>query len=234
MRETPSVIGLADKNGAVRLGWGLSGATISYWAHLEGESNWRRLTKFEIFSRGNHFEPIAISAEDPDAAYAFGPSEGRSAIWLIDLKDKDDPRLVFSHPLVDVSSPTRGRDGRLIGVRYDNGNPMVYYVDGRIKTMMDAVQKVEPGTFNTLHGSTLDEKTFVISLHSDVEATRFAVFDGAYQSSDRSGRCLTPITATPRLWRPCGPLPTYPARDGTRIPAYLSTPRRRAPPITCR
>jgi hypothetical protein len=117
---------ITDKHGAARIGWGQSGTTISYWARLESDSNWRRLTKFEIFSRENHFDPVAISAEDPNWAYAIGPAEGRDAIWLIDLKDKEDPRLVFSHPLVDVSNPILGRDGRMIGARSDNGNPMIF------------------------------------------------------------------------------------------------------------
>ena len=212
---------ITDKRGAVRLGWGLAGTTISYWAHLDGES-WRRLTKFEVFSRENHFEPIAISAEDPNTAYAFGPSEGRKAIWLIDLKDKEDPRLVFSHPVVDVSSPVLGRDGRLIGARYDNGNPMMYYTDDGIQAMMGAVQKLEPGQFSTVHGSSLDEKTFVIRSASDVDAPKFMVLDSdSHRLSkvgatypDRDPTSLAPMRAI-----------SYPARDGTRIPAYLSTPR---------
>jgi hypothetical protein len=70
---------ITDRQGQVRVGWGFVGTTISYWAHPEGESNWRRLTKFEVFSRENHFEPTAISEADPNLAYAFGPSEGRKA-----------------------------------------------------------------------------------------------------------------------------------------------------------
>ncbi len=99
---------ITDKHGHVRLGWGFSGTTISYWARLDGDSDWRRLTRFEVFTRENQFEPVAISAEDPNMAYALGPSEGRRAVWLIDLKDKEDPKLVFSHALVDVSGPHAG------------------------------------------------------------------------------------------------------------------------------
>jgi dienelactone hydrolase len=168
---------ITDKRGQVRLGWGLSGTTISYWANLDGESNWRRLTKFEIFSRENHFEPVAISAEDPNLAYAIGLSEGRNAIWLIDLKDREDPRLVFSHPIVDVSGPVLGRDGRLIGARYDNGYPMMFYTDGAVDTAMRGLQALRPGRFNTLHGMTRDEKVLVIRSMSDVDAPRFMVLD---------------------------------------------------------
>jgi dienelactone hydrolase len=213
---------ITDKQGTVRLGSGFSGTTMSYWAHLDGESSWRRLTKFEVFSRENHFNPIAISAEDPNLAYAIGPSEGRNAIWLIDLKDKEDPRLVFSHPLVDVSNPILGRDGHLIGARYDNGNPRIFYTDGRIESWMAAMQKIEPDKFNTINGSSLDEMKFVIRSVSDVDAPHFMVFDGNTQhlstaSPPYPGRDMTTLAPMRSI--------SYPARDGTRIPGYLSTPR---------
>jgi hypothetical protein len=161
---------ITDQHGQARLGFGFSGATISYWARLDGESNWTRLTKFEIFSRESHFTPLAISAEDPDLAYAIGPSEGREGIWLIDLKEKKDPRLVFSHPLVDVSNPIRGRDGRLIGVRYDDGYPLMYYTDDRIDALMRGVQKLIPGQFSTILDFTRDEKELLILSLSDIDA----------------------------------------------------------------
>lgn len=213
---------ITDKHGVARVGRGFAGTTISYWAHLDGDTNWRRLTKFEVFSRENHFEPIAVSADDPNAAYAIGPFEGRDAIWLMDLKDKEDPRLVFSHPLVDVSDPILGRDGRMIGARYDNGNPLVFYTDHRIEALMGAMQKIEPDKFNTLHGSSRDEMTFVIRSASDIDAAHFMVFDGNVQKvstlgapyPDRDKTMLAPMRSI-----------SYPARDGTRIPGYLSTPR---------
>ncbi len=218
---------ITDRHGTVRLGWGSSGTTLSYWVHLDGEANWRRLSKFEVFSREAHFEPIAISADDPNTAYAFGPSdEGREAIWLIDLKDKEDPRLVFSHPVVDVTSPILSRDGRLLGARYDNGNPMFYYTDDRIAALMGAIQRREPSTFNTVYESSADDKTLVIRLSSDIDAPRFMVLDTVAASLSMAGApypnrdlsTLAPMRAI-----------SYPARDGTRIPGYLSAPRGLSP-----
>jgi dienelactone hydrolase len=214
---------ITDKDGKVRLGWGSSGTTLSYWTRLDGEANWRRLFKFEMFSREAHFEPIAISAEDPNAAYAFGPSdEGREAIWLIYLKDKEDPRLVFSHPVVDVTNPILSRDGRMLGARYDNGNPMIFYTDDHIAAVMGAMQRKEPTTFNTVYESSIDDKVLVIRLSSDIDAPKFMVLDTVAASLSKVGSpypnrdlsTLAPMRAI-----------SYPARDGTLIPAYLSTPR---------
>jgi dipeptidyl aminopeptidase/acylaminoacyl peptidase len=212
---------ITDRHGHVRLGWGFSGTTISYWARLDGDSDWRRLTKFEVFTRENQFEPVAISAEDPNMAYALGPSEGRRAVWLIDLKDREDPKLVFSHPIVDVSGPLLGRDNRLIGVRYDDGYPLMYFEDRRIGTVMGVIQKLEPARFDQFHGSSRDERILLIRSLSDFDAPRFMMFNSDTNQLSNFGKPYPDRDpATLASMRPI----SYPARDGTRIPAYLSVP----------
>ncbi len=212
---------ITDKRGQIRLGYGASGTAISYYAHLDDDSNWRRLTKFEIFSRENHFKPLAISADDPNLAYAIGPSEGKSAVWLIDLKEKDDPKLVFAHPLVDVTHPILGRDSRLIGARYDNGYPMMYYADEQIDGFMRGLQKLAPGQFATIFEATLNEKILLIRSVSDVDAPRFSILNTETHELSKLGTTYPDRDVS--TLGPMRPL-SYPARDGTRIPGYLSTP----------
>jgi dienelactone hydrolase len=212
---------IADKHGQVRLGWGLSGTTVSYYAHLDGEHEWRRLTKFQVFTRDNHFDPIAISGEDANKAYAYGPSDGRKALWLIDLTDKEDPVLVFAHPAVDVGGPYIARDGRLLGVRYETGYPMMYYTDERMDELNHFFKERVPGSFSTISDSTHDKSVFIVRSYSDQEPPSFRVLDvgrhtmlslgSAYPDRDLS--TFAPMRSI-----------SYPARDGTPIPAYLSTP----------
>ena len=95
---------ITDRHGHVRLGWGFSGTTISYWGRLDGGSDWRRLTKFEVFTRENHFEPVAISAEDPNAPTRSGLSEGRDAVWLISIDLKERTGRIRSR----ILAPHRG------------------------------------------------------------------------------------------------------------------------------
>jgi dienelactone hydrolase len=212
---------VTDSHGQVRLGWGETENTISYWVRLDGDSNWRRLSKFELFSREDHFEPLAISAEDPSLAYAFGPAEGREAIWLIDLKDRGEPRLLFSHPLVDVTNANLSRDSRLIGARYDNGYPMTYYTDDSINALMRGIQKLDAGVFNTIEDSSLDNKVLLIRSLSDVGASKYSVLDtDTHQVMTVGANYPDRDTAMLGRMRPI----SYPARDGVPIPAYLSTP----------
>lgn len=211
---------ITDKRGQVRLGWGFEGSTISYYARL-GDRDWRRLTKFEVFTRENHFDPIAISGEESNKAYAYGPYEGRQALWLVDLTDKEDPTLVFSHPLVDVGSPMLAADGRLLGIHYDTGYPMMYFTDQRIQDMKDSIQELAHGKFSAIHGSTRDENAFVIRSYSDRDPSSFMVLDIKDHKAvalgapypDRDEASLASMRSI-----------SYPARDGTPIPAYLSQP----------
>jgi dipeptidyl aminopeptidase/acylaminoacyl peptidase len=212
---------VTDQRGQVRLGSGYSEGTVTFWVHLDGDQNWRRMIKFEIFSREKHFTPLAISAEDPNQAYAIGPSEGHDALWLIDLKDKDEPKLLFSHPLVDVAHPVLARDSRFIGARYDNGYPMMYYADGHIEAMMRGFQKLNPGQFSAIVESSLEDKNLLIRTVGDIDSSKFWVMDSDTHQVSRVGAAYPERdTATLAAMRPI----SYAARDGTVIPAYLSTP----------
>lgn len=211
----------ADTQGQVRLGWGYEGTAISYYARLAGDHDWRRLTKFEAFSRENRFDPIAISAEDPNKAYAFGEYEGRRALWLLDLTDKEDPTPVFVHPSVDVDGPITALDGRLLGVYYSTDRPMIYYTDAATKAMLGAIQNLYPGKFSTIAGSTRDEKIYVIRSYSDIEPSSFMVLDTTTHKASSLGAAY-PRRETAAL-APMRSI-SYAARDGARIPGYLSVP----------
>ena len=213
---------IADPGGEVRIGFGISGTVESYFARLKGDSNWRRLERFEAFSRNAHFEPVAISALDPNKAYAIAPSEGRAALWLIDLTDKADPELVFAHPVVSVSDAQLGPDGRLLGVHYETDYPNVYYIDGWTESAIAAVGKLQPNSFNTVVGSSRDAKVLVIYSRSDLAPSTFSILDtgAAELLATGGGSPALPATAMARM-KPI----SYPARDGTEIPGYLSLPR---------
>jgi dipeptidyl aminopeptidase/acylaminoacyl peptidase len=210
-----------DRRGQVRLGWGFSGTTVSYYARLDGDRDWRRLTNFEVFSRENHFEPIAISRDDPNKAYAIAPFEGRDAVWLMDLTDKEDPALVFAHPLVDVTDPIFANDGTLLGVQYETDYPLMYPTSERIRAIIEALKKVLPGKFNVVAASTRDDQVYVIRSVSDRDAPTYSVFDVRTAVLTRLGAPYPDLD--PASLPPMQSI-TYPARDGTEIPGFLSVP----------
>lgn len=211
-----------DSRGQARLGWGQEGAETSYYAHLLHEGEWRRLAKFEVFSKENNFEPIAISDEDPNKAYAIASSEGRDAVWLMDLTDKTDPTLVFAHPAVDASEPLLARDGHLLGVFYENEYPNVFFTDPKAKSLHEEIQRALPGVFSTVVDSSLDASVYVIRSFSDVKPPSYSVLDTGKHTLVVVGGPSKDLKAVNLAqMRPIH----YAARDGVEIPGYLTTPR---------
>ncbi|HTE41514.1 MAG TPA: prolyl oligopeptidase family serine peptidase, partial [Steroidobacteraceae bacterium] len=189
------------------------------FATVDGKE-WRKLEKASAFSKTN---PLARLAVNPATgrAYGFADYQGRKALWEFDLDDKEAPRVGFAHPKVDVGDVVTDGAGRVIGVTYETDRPAVQYIDEKLIAIVRGVNKGLPDTFNSIRSMSADGKKLVIAARSDVEAGRFFLFDVT------SGK-LSPIGAVyPQLdakqlarMRPV----EYAAKDGAKIPAYLTTP----------
>lgn len=222
LREHPPIRWfVTDAKGNVRLGSGYeSNPEIHYFARLENEDEWRRLAKIKVFTESDALRPIAV-APGTNKAYAVGDYEGRSALWEMDLTDRQEPQLVFSHPLVDASRPILTADGRLLGIRYELDRPFIYYTDQYARDLMGSIGKAVPDSFNFVSDYTRDEKTLVIQSFSDVDDSTYFILD------KRTSRLLEIGRAYPELNRQqLGRMRsiTYKAADGTEIPGYLTVP----------
>ncbi len=98
---------LTDRHGEVRLGWGYAqnSTEVSFFVRQErasGSHDWKLLFKRDAFGPGG-YQPLAICVDQPDCLFAMADSEGRDALWRIDLSGQAPPKLEFSHPAVDVA-----------------------------------------------------------------------------------------------------------------------------------
>lgn len=222
LNENPPIRNFAtDGRGNVRLGWGdTENLNTHYYARLEGEREWRRLTHIKAFTDTTALRPIAI-APWKNTAYAVGDYQGRDALWAIDLADKEEPRLLFNHPLVDAGEPLLTADKRLLGIRYDVERPYAYYETETGRALIDRLQKQFPNKFHHIVDSTEQEKTFVVQSSSDVDEGTYYLFDTDQDRLQRLG------TAYPELQQESLGRMTnivYKASDGTEIPGYLTVP----------
>jgi len=210
----------SDGQGNVRLGRGLVGTTYKYYARLEGEKQWRALTKVEAFEATDAYVPIAV-VPGTNSAYAFGPSGDRRGLYKIDLEDKAKPELIFEHPHVDVANAVRTADGRLIGVFYEVERPFAYFTDERLAGLMRSIRSIFPETFNVPVSASKDLKRMVIASRSDTEAGSFFLLDMETRKPTRIGRMYPELDPEqlPRMR-----YIEYKASDGVLIPAYLTAP----------
>jgi hypothetical protein len=212
----------ADANGDVRLGVGYiyNSGTTRYYVKLKSDKSWRLLTKIKHFDGTDPLKPVAFAPE-ADKVYATGEHDGRTALWFMDLTDREEPRLIYSNLQVDVSGPTRTPDQQLVGVLYETDRPAISYVDDRWYGIMDGVNRALPESFNYLAGVSDDRKLLVIGSDSDVDA-------GSYYLLDTGNLQVRPVgTMYPEL-KPerLGRMRSisYKATDGKEIPGYLTVP----------
>jgi dipeptidyl aminopeptidase/acylaminoacyl peptidase len=214
---------LSDHHGNPRLGWGLVDNTLRTEVQVRDmKSNaWHRLESYEVFSRQRVLQPIAVCSDRPDCAYAIGESEGRNALWRIDLTGVAAPTLEFAHPAVDVDDPIFANDGRLLGVEYETDRPFIYFTDAERARVMGSLNAALPDAFLTIIDATPDGREYLVRATSDVDAGTYYLLDL------RKGSLLRIGTAYPELDpAKLGRMRSiaYAAQDGTKIPGYLTVP----------
>jgi dipeptidyl aminopeptidase/acylaminoacyl peptidase len=214
---------VSDRAGNVRLGFGMDGLQLSYFARLADDKDWLRLERFKAFSDGDHMRPIAITRER-NKVYATASHEGRDALWEMDLADRENPVLIFSHPLVDADTPLLAKDGRMLGIFYETDRPFAFYTDDLAGSVIESVRRVLPaGNFNIITDYSLDEKMFVIHSSSDIDGGSYYLLnrtDGQLQKVGGAYPELEGVQATLARVQSI----RYPARDGVEIPGYLTVP----------
>lgn len=211
-----------DGAGNVRFGYGFSAnsAVLQYFARLDNDKKWLPLLKVKAFENTDALVPIAV-IPGSNRAFASGSYEGREALWEMDLADQVEPKLVFSHPLVDAAAPILTPDRKLIGIFYETDRPFVYYTDEDTRQLVGMINRALPNSFNHIVDYSEDRRLYVISAASDVEA-------GTYYLLRTDGNKLQRIaTAYPTLDpKTLGRMRSisYKARDGVEIPGYLTVP----------
>ena len=216
---------LADRHGEVRVGWGFEnhGTEISYYARYErspGTHVWKLLFKHDAFAQTG-YQPLAVCIDQPDCVFAMAGSEGRDALWRMDLTGATAPKLEFAHPAVDVAGPVFGSDGRLLGVVYETDRPFFFPVDPKVRAIIDALKAPLGNTFVRPVDSSSDENVFLVHTSSDIDPGTFYLLDVAKGSLRPIGSAYPDLDkkSLPRLQSI-----SFPAADGTTIPGYLTVP----------
>lgn len=213
---------ITDGRGNIRLGVGYQQDKIIQFARFEGDDTWHELSRVKAFESVQGFDPFAV-VPDSNFAYAFANKDGRQAVWKIDLTDKRDPELLFSHPDVDVDDPLFSADGRLLGIAYDAERPGAYYSDAHAAAAYAALRNALPGHSIVIVDATPDDLTYVVRAERDDTPPFFLLLTlkpggAALEVLARSAPGLVGTALATKNFV------TFKARDGTKIPGYLTLP----------
>lgn len=221
---------IADGQGHVRImglrpitGTGYSGARITYQYRKPGTSGWLPLSIVGGDSQTGHgFDPYAI---DPslNVTYGFDAQDGRRALFKIALDGSLKRDLVFARPDVDVDGLIQiGRQHRVVGATYVTDRRQVAFFDPELKSLQTSLAKALPNQpLVRFVDATADETKLLLWTGSDVDPGGYALFDKKTRHLDGLVRSRPPLEGI--VLAPVKAI-TFPAADGTSIPAYLTLP----------
>ncbi|MBT2187533.1 S9 family peptidase [Sphingobium sp. H33] len=195
----------------------------------DGYNNGRVVYQYRT-KPGGEWQPLPNPKFDPyyvdptlNVAYGLKSQDGRNVAYSLALDGSGKETMLFAHPTVDVDDfATIGRNSRVIGVIYTTDRSNVEYFDPAMRRLASALAKAIPALpLIRIVDSSQDERKLLISASSDTDPGRLYLLN-------RDTSAMTEVTPTrPAMEHvalaPMKPV-SFPARDGTMIPAYLTLP----------
>lgn len=207
----------ADTAAAGRL---LSG-NFRYHFRANGSKEWKALGEYDAVSETG-ITPLAVDA-DTDSAYVLKRLNGRDALYRVKLDDVGTETLIANDQSVDIDDVVRfGHGQRVIGYTYATDRRHTTYFDPEFKKLSASLGKALPNQpLVYFTGSSADGNKLLLFAGGDT-------IPGAYYLFDRKAHSLNELAlARPELeGKPLAAVRpiSYPATDGTQIPAYLTLP----------
>lgn len=233
MREQPDDATLryiADEQGQVRIkvqalsdiNGNLTGA-YRYFFRKPDSSRWVPLESLTIDGRPvERMIPLAVDSAR-NVAFGFVTKSGYDAIAEVALDGTGAGKLLMARGDVDVDGLIRiGRKNRVVGASYATEKREIAYFDPALAKLAADLGKALPDQpLVNIVGASADEQKLLLIASSDTQPGMVYLFD-------RKARALEPLLPLrPRLeGQAMGQMKpvSYPARDGTLIPAYLTLP----------
>jgi len=197
----------------------LTGST-SYSYRTPGSRAWTPFSR--VAADGPGLRPLAIDGA-ANVAYALDKKDGKEALYRVALDGTMTSELVYADPKVDVDSVVAvGRRGRVIGFTYVTDQRNVVYFDPDYQKLAAQLSKALPNLpLVDFSDTSADEQKVIVHAESPTDPGHFYLLD-------RTTHKMVEITAE----RPAlngytfGKVKaiSYPAADGTSIPAYLTLP----------
>lgn len=217
---------MSDGQGVVRLhgtvelsSGGYSTGRVKYAYRTRDSRDWKTLSDYVD---EDEFQPLAIDATI-DSLYALRKRDGRMVLTRIALTDSPVETVVAENPRVDIDDVVRSGDGqRVIGYTYVDDVRHTVYFDPEYKALSAALTNVIPNHPAVYFVNTSqDGNKVLVFAGSDRDPGHYYLFDKTTKSlgelmavrPNLAGRALAEEKAI-----------SYPAADGTVIPAYVTLP----------
>lgn len=194
---------------------------LRYFYRDKAGGAWQSLFETDILANNTSW---AEGFDDSgDGIYVIKPLNGRQALYLVAADGSKREQLVFAHPTVDVAGVRRiGKYGRAVAAEYYTSGLNLAFFDAGLAKLDAALAKALPGNPEvSVVDESWDGTKKLIFAGSDVDPGRYYLYNA---TTRQLGELLPVRPQVAGLTLAQVKSVTYPARDGTQIPAYLTLP----------
>jgi dipeptidyl aminopeptidase/acylaminoacyl peptidase len=185
---------------------------------------WRELVSFGQFIGGKgSFRPLAF-APDGTLYVVTSAYKDKSAVHSYDLAaGKINPKPLVELEHYDFSGRLIMSQDKLLGVRYLTDAVGTRWLDPAMQAVQQEVDALLPGTVNLVTPpSRPDTPNLLVEAYSDVQPRVFLLYNSATKKLSKVGEARPQIQPAQMGKQD---LVTYAARDGLKIPAWLTLPK---------
>ena len=206
---------------------------IVYLARLKGGKDWIEIgrTVASLDSQSKAFGVLGLVDDDPNSNefYVLSNHESNTTgIYIYDLEKRDFGELVFRHPKYDALGIRYIRDKdlnlKMAGFVYTGKMGDVYFIDPEEEALFDAINNILPESDNSIVSRSHDHKTLIIRAEGPrLPPSWYLLRDNQLKLLGQSLPFLKPEMLARVEWV------TYKARDGMKIPAFVTIPNGEPP-----
>ncbi|HEV7340480.1 MAG TPA: S9 family peptidase [Sphingopyxis sp.] len=216
----------ADDAGIVRAGVGWDSRKLKFFYRRSQEEKFEQIGAIKPGDDGAYFDIAKVVAGSDDGYVLSAEKTGRQALHKFNYRTREIGDLVYGHDVYDVDDYWLNIDGTALeGVSYTDDRSRIEWFDAGSKKLQAQLDRAIPNRQAWVVSKSRDAKQLLVLATAPDEP-------GLYYLLDRTKGEMSPIAAMmrglpPEMLAETKPV-TYTARDGTKIPAYLTLPKGRA------
>ena len=209
-------------------------ARIDYASEVQREtirvpdgSGWRIISE----QTGVERPSVGLAGEMPDGRFAvtttFTNESGRRGLYAFSLETGEITGAIFEHPEFDITGVISDPyTQQVLGVSWDEALPRVEWFDPRFAEIQAILDQAAAGQNPAIVSWSRDLSRILFVTQSEAQAPVYYLFDTVTPAIHQLAETHAGLPAG--SLRPRQHI-TYPARDGTRIEAYLTVPEGEGP-----
>ncbi|MEE9434704.1 MAG: prolyl oligopeptidase family serine peptidase [Sphingorhabdus sp.] len=221
---------IADEQGVVRMGISYKHNGINIYYRRSPSGKFKLISKIREKDSDEEREEslldIAQIVSGSDEGYVLSNKKtGRFALHKFNYQTRKLGEVVLDHPENDITSYQLNNEGTaLLAAQYTDSRDRIVWFNDKMKSIQAKLEKAVPGQEVWIQSRSRDNKRMIIFTTSSTDPGSYYLFEPDTKRLHRFGGINDPID--PAKMAETSYI-KYTARDGLKIPAYLTLPKGR-------